>query len=120
MTLKIHKISKSSFVDSIEMDLLQSKMTDTCGMTISHYAYSTKQTEATLPYEIEVVQEFVPYINDVEYAISVRKRIDLTATGVNGEIIQDKGVDIGKYDYLDSVPHRPSSLPPGFIELYKG
>ena len=120
MTIKIHRILKDDLTKQNSFDVILAGMLNSCSMTIDHYAYSIKQTSATLPYEIEIVSEFVPYIKDVDFAISVRKKIDLTATGVNGKTVQDNGSDIGKYNYLDSVPTRPTSLPPGFQELYKG
>lgn len=120
MTIKIHRILKDDLSQQNSIDVVESRLLETSSMTISHYAYSVKQTVATLPYEIEVVKEFVPHIKDTEFAISVSKKIDLTATGVNGSAIQDNGKDVGKYNYLDSVPARPSDLPPGFKEFYRG
>jgi len=44
----------------------------------------------------------------------------MTALGPNGKNITDTGDDLGRGNYKDSVPYRPSDLPPGFNELYKG
>ena len=120
MTIKIHRILKDDLTKQDSLDVVLSKLPSTCAMTISHYAYSFKQTQATLPYEIEVVSEFVPYISNIDFAVSVRKEINLTATGPNEKTITDVGADVGEYDYKNSVPTRPTSLPPGFQELYRG
>jgi hypothetical protein len=88
-------------------------------MTISHYAYSLKQTEATIPYEIEVVREYVPLIEEVEFCVVLREKVDLAATGPNEETIKDIGEDIGKYNYVNKSPSGLLNLPIGFQELYR-
>jgi len=120
MTLKIHRIMKDdlSYVNSIDLNL--SGMSNSSGMTISHFAYSSKSTEATLPYSIEVVKEYVPILKEVEFCVVTRKKVDLVAIGVNESVIKENGEDLGKYKYANSVPKNPSDLPPGFIELYRG
>jgi len=120
MSIKIHKIFKADLVYDTSINISLTGISNTSGMTISHYADSDKGAMASIPYSIEVVREGVPVIGDVDFGVAIRKPVDLTAIGVNTKTIQDVGNDIGKYDYLDSVPHRPSSLPPGFQELYKG
>ena len=117
MTIKIHKINKDdlAYVSSLLTD-----MSNSSGMTISHYADSTKQTSATIPYEIEGVEKHVPEIEIVEFSPVIRKKADFTGIGVNGEVIKDIGRDNGKYDYKKSAPKRPPDLPPGFKELHKG
>jgi len=95
-------------------------MANTSGMTISHFAGVTKSTMATLPFVIEGVETHIPTISEPEFCLVIRKKVDLTAVGVNGNVIKDIGKDIGKYDYKDSVPTVPNDLPPGFTELYKG
>ena len=120
MKIKISKFLKSdlSLVDSI--DLEAAGLTQTDGMTISHYADALKSTEATVPYEIVVLKEHVPRLVDTDFCLVVRKKVNLTAIGVNGKNRTDIGDDLGRDNYKDSVPPRPLDLPPGFNELYKG
>ena len=120
MNIKIHKILKADLSHSGSIDLVASGMTSTIGMTISNYADSEKSVMATIPYTIEVVKDAMPNINDVEFCVGMRKKVDLTAIGVNGEIITEVGNDVGGSDYPNKVPHRPLDLPPGFTQLYKG
>jgi len=120
MKIKIHRILKSDLSKVGLIDLVQTGMSNSSGMTISHYACSTKKTEATLPYEIDIVQEYVPQISEIDFCIVMRTKIDLTATGPNEKIIEDIGEDIGEYTYTNNAPPRPLDLPPGFTEFYKG
>ena len=117
--IKIHAIKKSdlSLVTSISPSL--AGMSNSSGMVISHYAYSEKQTNATIPFEMEIVREYVPIIKDIEFCVVLRTKVDLTAIGPNEETIKDIGNDIGKYDYNNSVPSIPLDLPPGFKELHR-
>jgi len=116
MTIKIHQFSKDTLTEIVNID---TNMSASTGMTISHFASSVKSTKATLPFTIEGTEKHIPYIEDVSFAVVVRKRVDLTAIGPNEKEIKDVGKDVGKYDYADRVPRRPSDLPPGFEELYK-
>jgi len=120
MTIKIHRILKSDLSNAGTIDVHASGMSNTSGMTISHFAFAPQQTEATIPYSLEIVSEHVPKISQTDYCIVIRKKIDLTAVSVNEKTIEDIGKDIGEYDYTDNVPARPLDLPPGFTELYKG
>jgi hypothetical protein len=119
MTIKIHKISKTDLSKDMVMNVELAGLSNSSGMIISHFAYSSKQTEATIPYAIEIVREFVPQV-DIDFSVIIRKKIDLTAIGPDSRIIEGDGKDLGEYNYVDSVPHRPSDLPPGFTEWYKG
>jgi hypothetical protein len=117
MTVKIHKINKDdlAFVSSILSDLV-----DTNGMIISHYADSVKGSAATLNFEFEGVEKHLPVINSIEFCNVVRKKVDMRAIGPNQKIIKDNGLDLGEYDYKDSIPSKIPDLPPGFQQLYKG
>ena len=116
MTIKIHKINKD---DLVHVSTLLTDMANSSGMVISHYADSTKQTSAIIPYEIEAVEKHVPQIKIVEFSPVIRKKADFTGIGVNSEVIKDIGRDNGKYDYKKSAPKRPPDLPPGFQEIHK-
>ena len=115
MTVKIHQFTNSfSHVASIVVTL-----NNTTSMSISHFASSTKATEATIDFTFEGTAKHVPYIEDEEFCIVVRKKVNMTAMGPNERAITDVGEDVGAYKYIDSVPTRLSELPPGFKELYK-
>ena len=116
MTIKIHKINKN---DLTYIDSMVTGMANTSGMTISHYADSTKRTSATIPYEIEGVEKHIPLIEEAEFSPVIRKKVDFMGIGVNGQTIKDIGRDTGKYDYVKNVPKRPLDLPPGFQEIHK-
>lgn len=120
MTIKIHRILKSDLSKVDTINAHAAGILNTSGMTISHFAYSYKATEASLPYEIEVIKEHIPRVKEIEFCVVLREKIDLTATGANGEIIKDVGEDIGKYQYLDQSSSPPCDLPPGFQVLYNG
>jgi hypothetical protein len=117
MTVKVHRISKSNL--SV-LSSIYSNLTESNGMTISHYADSLKGSGVTLPFTFEAVEKYVPSIAPIEFCTVIRKKVDLTAIGPNEKIIKDIGEDVGKYKYGDSVPKRPLDLPQGFQEVYKG
>ena len=118
MEIQIHRFTNAfSLVSSISVT--NAGLSNSSGMTISHYAGSVKSSEVTIPYEIEGTANHVPYIEDAEFCVVVRKKVDLTATGVNQKEIKDIGEDIGKYKYTNSSPSTLFDLPPGFQELYK-
>ena len=120
MTIKIHRILKDNLNKVDTIDIIASGMNLSSGMTISHFAYSPKQTEATLPYSIDIVSEHVPTISEIDFCVAIRTKVDFTAPGVNSRTIEEIGNDIGEYKNADSVPSRPLDLPIGFTELYKG
>jgi hypothetical protein len=115
MSIKIHKLS-NTFSDDSSIIIT---MGATSGMTVSHFAASIKSTEATVPFEIEGVQKHIPIIDEPEFCVVVRKKVDFTATGPNSKRITDIGEDSGMYKHVDSVPKIPLDLPPGFQELYR-
>jgi len=117
MTTTIHKLKKDDFYSFGEVGLT---ISNASGMTVSHFAFSKKSTEATIPFVIEGTDGHVTDIDDVEFSISVRKKVNLTATGPNEQEITDVGEDVGEYRYANDVPTDLRELPPGFRELYKG
>jgi len=117
MTVKIHKIFKDDLSEDASTKVVE--MANTTGITISHFAGSLKSTEATITFEIEGAPYHVPYIDDVDFCLVGRKKVDLKALGSDGKIKKDIGKDIGKYKYTDRIPNFSLDLPPGFQELYK-
>jgi hypothetical protein len=116
MTIEILKFSNTLSLDKA-IDVVD--LSSSSGMTISHYAGGWKASEATLNFEFVGTEEHVPYIDEVEFCAVIRKKVDFTAIGPNEGAIRRVGKDVGKFDYKDSVPRRPSDLPPGFKELYR-
>ena len=120
MTIKIYRMKKYNLKEINSIDVSSLGMTSSTSMVISHYADNLKSTEATIPFTIEGSNKHVPQIGDVEYYLASRKEVDLTAIGVNSNIIGNSNKDIGKCEYKDSLPKEMLDLPPGFQELYKG
>jgi len=121
MTLKIHRILKSNLAYQNSLDVVLSGMSKSCSMTISSYPYSVKNTCATLNFTVESVDNFIPYISDVDFGVVVRKKVDLAGTGkdeneiTNTEPERDK--DRGRENFKKSVPTSLSNLPPGFTQF---
>ena len=116
MTVKIHKFNKDTLSHTASINV---NMSNTSGMTISHYVDSLKSSESTIPYYIEGMERHIPQISEVEFPAVVRKKVDFTAIGPNEKEITNIGEDIGKCNHKDKVPKRPLDLPPGFKEIYK-
>jgi len=111
----IHKFTKDlDYITSLNLTLSNSN-----GMTISHYACANVSAMNTISFVIEGMETFIPNLEEVDFCVVIRKKVDLTATGPNCEIKQDTGNDNGKYNYRNSVPARPLDLPPDFKEICK-
>jgi len=117
--MSIYKISKYNLTLVDSFDIYSLGMETPTGMTISHYACSPKVGEATIGFEFEGVELFIPYVKEVEFCTVIRKKVDLLAVGVNGRTIEGNSQDIGKYDYKDKKPSPTLDLPQGFTELYR-
>ena len=117
MAIEIHEILKSDLTDNAKIDVYG--LTNTTGMVISHYAHSWKSTLAAIPFTIEGVDNHVPHIEDVDFCVVIRKKVNLSATGPNYNVRKDVGEDQGKYKYAEDSPAPPSDLPPGFTEVFK-
>lgn len=116
----IYKILKNNFSVVASLDIGYTGMpVNVGGMTVSHYADSWKQTNASLPFTFEGVEEFIPYVKDVDFCMVIRKKVDLNAVGVNEKTITEIGQDVGKGNYVNNVPYPILDLPPGFTELYR-
>jgi len=116
MTIKIQKYLKTALVADGNAIVI---MVNSTGMTISNYVDLLRSADATILFTIEGTSKHVPFINDIEFPVSVRKKVSMVAVGPNEKVITDVGEDVGKYDYVDKVATRPPDLPPGFQELYK-
>ena len=116
MTIKIQKYSKTTLIaDNISAII----MANSTGMTISNYVDILRTADAAISFAIEGTNKHVPFIDDIEFPVSVRKKVNMVAIGPNEKVIKDIGQDVGKYNYTDKVPVSPPDLPSGFEELYK-
>ena len=59
------------------------------------------------------------HIEDTEFYLVFRKKVNATAIGPHEKRITDIGKDIGKENYKDVVPTTPPVMPNEFRELYK-
>ena len=116
MTVTIYKFNKDGLFEVSSLDMM---MSNSASMTVSHLAGVVKSSEVTLPYIIEGVDRHIPDVEDVEFCIVARKKVDMTATGINENIKKNIGEDVGEYNHTDNVPSPPSDLPPGFTEVYR-
>jgi len=117
MSVKITKLLKDGLTVVENTDVSAFGLSNSTSMTISHYADSEKQTGVTIPFEIEGTNLHVATMEDVEFQLVARERIDLTATGPHPDLAEDAAPDKGEYKHKDSVPRRPVQLPLGFEEL---
>lgn len=117
MSIKIYSLFKEDFSHNKNVILT---ITNAYSMTVSHFAGCNKSSEATIPFIMEGTDKYVPRIEDVEFVVNIREKINLTATGINEQKITDVGEDVGEYNHVNSVPTRPIDLPPGFNEIYRG
>jgi hypothetical protein len=116
--IKLHHIDKATLDINQTLDISELGMESSIGFTISHYLSLYNSAEATLPFEIEGVNKHITSIKDVEFALVIRKKIDLTAIGPNGNTINNAGNDSGRYGN-NRHPYIPLDLPSGFTELYR-
>lgn len=116
MTIKIQKYIKTTLEADSDLPII---MVDSTGLAISHYVDVLRSSQETIPFTIEGTSKHVPSIGDVEFPVSIRKKVNMVAVGPNEKAIKDVGQDIGKYNYADRVPTCPPDLPPGFEELHK-
>jgi len=73
--------------------------------------------DSNIPFTITILDKHVPYINQEEFMVVIRERIDVTARGPHETTLNNLGDDIGRENYKNKVPYRPLELPPGFQEL---
>lgn len=113
--MKLLKISQS--LPSIDIKTLS--LTESFGMTISSYLDSVLYSSSELPFSISVSNKQIPFILEEEYALSVRNKVDLSATGPDVVTLTEEGKDTGSHNYKDRSPYRPRVLTEGFIEIKK-
>lgn len=105
MAIQILKFNKSlSLIDSEEIEFSDA-------LIIDHYADTIKTSEGEIGFTISTIDSQIPNIDEVEYCVVIREKVDLTAKGVNDVMIKNRD----KED--SSKPYKPVDLPTGFIEL---
>lgn len=114
MNAKIYKINKSFLteIDSIEMQL-----PNVSSMVIQHLFDGTLSGSSDLPFELDVSKKHVPFLNDPEFMVVIKERVDVTSQGPYDEVISNSGEDFGRYNARKSKPRAPWALPNGFTEL---
>jgi len=111
MSIKILKLNKNlSLIDSISTDLSDS-------MSIDHFNDVVKNSNAEIIFTISATDSQIPFIDEEEFCIVIREKVDLSAQGPNDVIIKNINKDVGNKSYKDFKPYSPVELPPGFIEL---
>ena len=112
--MQLLKFNKNTFalIDSVSLSMTESE-----AMTISDYLDSYRNDSCDLPFSIKTSSKQIPFLNEEDFAISVRERVDLTATGPYERTIADENKDIGQHNYKNKSPYRPRALTEGFIEL---
>lgn len=105
MSVKILKFNKSlSLIDS--ETILASE-----GLTIDQYNDIIKSSEGEVAFIISSTNFQIPTINEIEYSVVIREKVDMTAQGPNDTTIKKRGKD------SDIALQDPVDLPPGFIQL---
>jgi len=111
MSTKIVKLNKSmTLIDSEEVEVFEA-------MTIDHYSDVIKTAEGEIEFIISSTNCQIPAIDEVEYAVVIREKVDLSSNGPNDVLIKEKNKDTKTKDFKDHKPCVPTSLPPGFIQL---
>lgn len=106
MNSKIHKFSKNSLL-SVDSEILFSDQAIT--LTIDHGTDTTLGYSQEIPFRIEGAQHGAPYIEENQYMIVIRERVDMSARGPEDVTIKNVGEDIGQGNYKDKAPYRPSN-----------
>jgi len=110
MALSIIKFNKDlSFVDSEDIEV-------SSGMTIDQFGDVLKIGNAEIPFIISSTNRQIPFIEEEEFCIVIREKVDFTAQGPNDVMIKNRDKDVGNSDNKER-PYKPAELPPGFVEL---
>jgi len=111
MAITIIKFNKSlSLIDSEEVEVSEA-------MTIDHFADVIKTDEGEIEFVISGTNCQIPEIEDLDFCVVIREKVDMTAQGPNDVMIKDREQDSGNKDFKDHKPSVPVDLPPGFVEL---
>ncbi|MFA7219276.1 MAG: hypothetical protein WC119_02070 [Synergistaceae bacterium] len=115
MSAKIYKLDKDTLAEVAVTDLA---MDDITMLSIHHVHDSNISSSGIISFSLDISNNLhIPYIEEEEFMVVVRERIDATARGPNDMTINYVGDDIGKENYNEKKPYRPWELPYGFTEL---
>jgi hypothetical protein len=111
MAIQIIKFNKSlSLIDEDAIEVSE-------GLTIDHFSDVIKTAEGEIEFVISSTNCQIPEIDDIEYAVVIREKIDMSAQGPNDVMIKERDKDIKNKNFKDHKPCIPTDLPPGFIQL---
>jgi len=114
MSATIYKINKDSLAEIASQTLL---IEDVQSLAIQHVHDGTVTDQGLLPFTLDIAPGYVPQIEQEEFMIVIREKVDATSRGPYDITITNAGDDIGKPNYTKKVPYRPWELPKGFKEL---
>jgi len=114
MSSKLYKIDKDTLT---EISSTRLEFSEATALAIQHIHDATITLSESIPFTITILDKHVPYINEEEFMVVIRERIDVTARGPQDTTLNNLGDDIGRENYNNKVPYRPLELPPGFQEL---
>lgn len=100
-----------------DLNLLDSQAVEVSdSMTIDHFGDVIKAAEGEIPFVISATNCQIPFIEEEEFCVVIREKVDFTAQGPNDVLIKNRDQDIGTKE-SKAKPYSPVELPPGFIEL---
>ena len=109
MATQIVKINKSmSLIDTEDVEMFDA-------MTIDHFSDVIKTSQGEIEFIISSTNYQIPEIDEIEYAVVIREKVDLSSHGPNAASIKEK--DIKAKNFKDHKACVPTDLPSGFIQL---
>lgn len=104
MKKEILKFNKSlSLIDSEDALVGES-------LSIDHYSDVIKDFDYEIPFTFYSTNKQMPHIEDIEFSVVAREKVDLSAYGPNDKEIKSSE---------KNERFIPIDLPPGFVELKK-
>ena len=112
--MQIQKINKNNLdlIASINLTMDSSE-----AIIISNSTDASKTSSEILQFTITPTQNQVPYLNQEDYSIVIREKVDLSVSGPYERTIADESNDSGKKNNTNSYPYVPRGLTADFIEL---
>lgn len=104
MEKEILKFNKSlSLIDDKEVEVGES-------ISIDQYSDVIKEFDFEIPFVFYSTNNQTPYIEDIDFSVVAREKVDLTAYGPSEDKVK-RSEKVEKF--------KPVDLPPGFVELKK-
>lgn len=111
------KIDKDTLLPVGNTNLNISDLNSIEKMILQHFIDYPIESDNILEFEIDIVDNYVPHLNEEEFVVVIREKVDATAKGPHDVKISNIGKDLGRKNYNEKVPYRPLDLPHGFTEL---